>query len=87
MPDVVHQITENSSEGLVQATGNWAEEFVQNRLIPLLEHLPFVSQGAAEQSHWKPSLALTSRIGNRAWCLETEPDARRQLALDTEKQA
>ena len=49
MPDVVHQITENSSEGLVQATGNWAEEFVQNRLIPLLEHLPFVSQGAAEQ--------------------------------------
>ena len=48
MSDVVQQIAASLSGFLAQAPGSWAEEFVRNRLIPLLEHLPFVPQGVAE---------------------------------------
>ena len=54
MLDAIQQFIASFSLVSSQAAGNWAEEFARNRLIPLLEHLPFVPAGVAE--HFPVSL-------------------------------
>ena len=66
MLDAIQQIIASFSRVSSQAAGNWAEEFARNRLIPLLEHLPFVPAGVAE--HFPVSLGTILR-----GCLEPAP--------------
>ena len=54
MFDLIQQISAILSRISSEVTGNWAEDFARNRLIPILEHLPFVPAGVAE--HFPVSL-------------------------------
>ena len=54
MMDLIQQISTIFSRVSSEPTANWAEDFARNRLIPILEHLPFVPAGVAE--HFPVSL-------------------------------
>ena len=54
MLDLIQQISTIFSRVSSEPTANWAEDFARNRLIPILEHLPFVPEGVAE--HFPVSL-------------------------------
>ena len=54
MMDLIQQFSAIFSRVSSEPTANWAKDFARNRLIPILEHLPFVPDGVAE--HFPVSL-------------------------------